>query len=146
MAENSAKNELVMVFVGKRDKRKKDGTTAKADVYSVMKKESADYIGVPADLRKSGITESVSITKGAAAGATYKRPVKGSRGISYTLHYDAPSDGGAAATNKSTKKVAIGFPSGTPAIVVFEFIGKLTKKPLKINTPRGVMHHLEGAG
>jgi hypothetical protein len=135
-------NLKVMVFVGKRDTRKKDGTVVKRDVYSVMKLETADFIGVPADLRKSGISQDVEIKAGAAAGATYKRAVKGARGIQFTFHYpDTSTD--AAGRKDTTKKVSVGFPSGTPATLVLEFAQKLSNKPIKFNTPSGRMHHLE---
>lgn len=139
-----ANNLKVMVFVGKRDTRKKDGTVVKRDVYSMMKAETADFIGVPADLRKSGISQDVEIKAGAAAGATYKRAVKGARGIQFTFHYPA-QETDAAGKKQTTKQVSVGFPSGTPATLVMEFIQKLTNKPIKFNTPAGKMHHIEDA-
>jgi hypothetical protein len=139
-----ANNLKLMVFVGKRDVRKKDGTVFKRDVHSVMKLETADFIGVPADLRKSGISQDVEIKAGAAAGATYKRAVKGARGIQFTFHYPA-SDTDAAGRKDTTKQVSVGFPSGTPATLVLAFVQKLTNKPIKFNTPTGKMHHIDDA-
>jgi hypothetical protein len=121
--------------------RGEDGTIVKKDVYSKMKKETANLIGVPEDLRKSGISADVTIEKGAAAGATYKRAVKGSRGVSFTFHYPEKSTGTAGEV-ETTKTVSVGFPSGTPATLVLEFIQKLTNKPIKFNTPSGKMHHI----
>jgi hypothetical protein len=137
-------NEKVMVFVGKRTIKKKDGTQIKRDVYSIMKLETADFIGVPADLRKSGISKDVTIGKGAAAGATYKRAVKGARGIQFTFHYPDKQQGKDGEV-ETTKQVSVGFPSGTPATLVLEFIQKLSNKPIKFNTPSGKMHHIADA-
>lgn len=139
-----ADDAKVMVFVGKQDAKKKDKTPYKKDIYSIMKLSTADRIGVPAGLRKSGITDDVTITKGAAAGATYKRAVKGARGIQYTFHY-IKKGGDNGNPNDTTESVSVGFPSGTNATTVLKFIAQLTNKPAKFNSPNGKMHHVTAA-
>jgi hypothetical protein len=142
MAEGKASNELVLVFIGKKDRKDKAGVVVQKSVYSLMKKATATKIGVQASRIKSNVTETVKITKGAGKGASYKRPVKGSRGIQWKFYYAGTS--GAGTTKKNTESVSVGFPTGTSAEVVIAFAATLPNKPLKVVSPSGVTHHLEG--
>lgn len=142
MAEGKESNKLVLVFIGKKDGKDAAKNPVKKDVYSLMKKETATTLGVPDSAFRTSVTEPVEIKKGAGAGAVYERPVKGSRGVQWKFHY--PQASGDGTTKKNTKAVSVGFPTGTPAAVVLAFAGTLSNKPLKIISPRGVTHHLEG--
>lgn len=145
MTEGKAGNALVMVKVGIQDRRNPDGSRGKKTVYSLMKLSTADEIGVPAELRLSGITDDVVISKGAAAGAIYKRPVKGARGISWKFVFPGTEADATTGKKRNGKPVNVGFPSGTKAETVLDFAKKIDKKPVKVITPKGVTHHLQEA-
>jgi hypothetical protein len=137
-------SELVLVLIGTRKVKNPaatDGSKISRKVYSLMKKDTADYIGVPAAALKSGVTEKVTINHGAAKGATYDRSVSGARSVPYTLHY--PNDAVTAASGKKGyKKVRVSFPAGTGGKVVAAFLKTLTKKPAKFTTPNGQTHYI----
>jgi hypothetical protein len=140
----ASSNELTLVFIGKRKVKKPgatDGATISRNVYSLMKKETANYIGVPAAAIKTGVTESVTIEFGNAKGATYDRSVSGARSVPYTLHY--PNDAVTAGNGKKGyKKIRVSFPAGTNGKIVAAFLKTLTKKPAKFTTPSGQTHYI----
>jgi hypothetical protein len=140
----SGSSELVLVLVGKRSVKNPaatDGSKIKRNVYSLMKKDTATYIGVPAAALKSGVTEQVTINHGPAKGATYDRSISGARSVPYTLHY--PNDAVTAGNGKKGyKKIRVSFPAGTGGKVVAAFLKTLTKKPAKFTTPSGQTHYI----
>jgi hypothetical protein len=134
------KNQMVDIFIGTKKGRKPDGSTTTKNVYGRISQATADFIGVPADLRKTGKPgQKVTIAKGKAKGAVYEREIRGSRGSTYKLVYPVAS---AAKGALKTKQLSIGCPAGTPGTAMIQLVKKLTKKPQSVIYPSGKSHRV----
>jgi hypothetical protein len=127
---------MVDVFIGVQKFTMPDGKVKSKNVYGRISTATANFIGVPNELRKTGSNTKVTISKGKGKGATYERPIRGSRGDTFKLVY--PATGTQAGATR--KLVSIGVPAGTNCTTFSNFVKKLTKKPQSVIYPSGKTH------
>jgi hypothetical protein len=137
---------LIDIFIGVQKFTGTDGKEKTKNVYGRISKAAAAAIGLPTALNKTGAGNLVIINKGKAKGATYKRPIRGSRGDTYILNYAASGTGNQTQAANQKKAVRIGVPAGTNGTTFDAFVKKLTKKPLSITYPSGKTHRLSDFG
>jgi hypothetical protein len=141
MANNPGESPKTTIKLGEFTKKGK-----KVKVYSLILKTTAIKLGVQAF--DAGERLIAKIKKGKATGAQYSYYREGGSAATYVLYF-------ATAKKFETKngkqvaiyheKVTLPTPAGTPLAVVAEFCQKLKRKPLKIETPGGKVHHLNNS-
>jgi hypothetical protein len=118
--------------------------------YSKISKTTAQKLGVTG--KDGGDKLITKIKKGRAAGAQYARYVVGGSANKYTLYFlrakktETVSQGGREVKiNTYHEKIVLPTPAGTPLAVVAQFCSTLKRKPVKIATPKGVVHHFNNS-
>jgi hypothetical protein len=138
------RGEMVDVFIGIKPIYGADGKQILKQTHGRISKATADTIGVRTDFIRTGKEGgTVTIKKGSAKGASYKKNIRGSRGDTYGLVYPVAKP---AVGQPKTKTYSIGVPAGTPGRTFLNFVRRgISKPPDSIIYPSGKTHRFTAA-